>query len=247
MRRASTRAKVFVATLVSVALSLGVAGTAAGSVGKSAAESSDSSAGSVLLHDNLESYPNGARWVDASRHGKWKAVFDGYGRVGISKPDSQVLTLAPAVSKKASETHAALARTTETFGDLDMSMRMKTAKQLRRGSRANPWEVAWAIWHYKDNTHFYYLILKPNGWELGKADPAYGGAQRFLATGSKRFPIKKWHEIRVQQTGRTMKVWANGDLLTEFTDRERPYKSGAVAVYNEDAKTYFDEVLIRRP
>ena len=160
--------------------------------------------------------------------------------MGVAKADSNVLTLAPQASDKPSETHAALAATTGSFGDLDMTMRMKTVKQLREGrpnrgrsrgasgtTRTAPTSITWS--------------LKPNGWELGKADPAYEGAQRFLATGSKRFPIRKWHRIHVRQTGRTMKVWANGQFLTKFTDRERPYKRGKVAVYNEDA-----EDLLRR-
>jgi len=241
-RRTGTRAKVVLASLIAAVLPLSAAGVAG--AGAPTARSTES--GSVLLHDNLETYRHGTTWEDSSRHGKWKSIFDGYGRVGIAKADSKVLTLAPMVSDRASETHAALAATTASFGDLDMRMRMKTVKQLRDGN-PNPWEVAWGIWHYQDNTHFYYLILKPNGWELGKADPAYPGAQRFLATGSQRFPIGRWHDIRVRQVGRTMKVWANGGFLTKFTDRERPYKRGAVAVYNEDAKTYFDEVLITRP
>ena len=60
------------------------------------------------MHDNLESYRHGTAWKDSTRHGKWKAVFDGYGRVGVAKADSNVLTLAPQVSDRASETHAAL-------------------------------------------------------------------------------------------------------------------------------------------
>ena len=230
------------AGLLATALPLSAAGVAGAGT---PTNQRSSSAGSVLLHDNIEAY-RPASWADSTRHGKWRAVFDGYGRVGVARADSKVLTLAPKASDRASETHAALAATNESFGDFDMKMRMKTVKQLREG-RPNPWEVAWGLWHYQDNTHFYYLILKPNGWELGKADPAYGGAQRFLATGSKRFPIKRWHSIRVRQVGRTMKVWANGEFLTKFTDGERPYKRGKVAVYNEDAKTYFDEVLIRKP
>ena len=41
-----------------------------------------------------------------------------------------------------------------------------------------------------------------------------------------------------------MTVWADGQLLTKFTDTERPYTSGSVGFYNEDAKTYFDDVSV---
>ena len=93
----------------------------------------------------------------------------------------------------------------------------------------------------------YYLILKPRGWELGKGDPSYPGGQRFLRTGHRRFAIGAWQHVRVRQVGQRMKVWVNGRYLTRFVDRQRPYKNGTVAVYSEDAKTYFDDLLVTRP
>lgn len=195
------------------------------------------------LLDRFSRYDAGSNWTDGDTNGFWKTMFNGYGRVGIVRDGSKVLSLRPKVADQASETHAALVVSKRTFGNLDMRMRMKTVDQIREG-KANPWEVAWSMWNYRDNTHFYYLILKPNGWELGKGDPAYAGAQRFLATGSKSFPVGRWHNVRVRQVGRTMTVWANGQKLTSFTDNERPYTSGSIGVYNEDAKTYFDDVAV---
>ena len=212
--------------------------------GLSLASGAQAGTASPTLLDRFGQYDSGSQWEDSTTHGAWKAVFDGYGRVGVTKDDSKVLSLRPKVADKASETHAALVVSRKQFGDVDMEMRMKTVDQLREGP-ANPWEVAWSIWHYQDNTHFYYVILKPNGWEVGKADPAYPGAQRFLATGSKRFEVGKWHDVRVRQVGATMTVWANGQKLTSFKDGERPYKGGRVGVYNEDAKTYFDDIVVK--
>lgn len=200
-------------------------------------------ADTATLLDRFSGYTTGSEWRDSSTHGFWRAVFDGYGRIAVTKDDSKVLSLRPKVSDEADETHAALVVSKREFGDVDMRMRMKTVDQLREG-KANPWEVAWSLWHYQGNNRFYYLILKPNGWELGKADPEYPGAQRFLKTGSKRFEVGRWHNVRVRQVGRTMTVWANGQKLTTFKDGERPYKKGNVGVYNEDAKTFFDDVHV---
>ncbi|MDQ3986765.1 MAG: DUF1080 domain-containing protein [Actinomycetota bacterium] len=192
--------------------------------------------------DNFESLPVSTGWADGSTHGQWKARFDGYGSVGVERAGSKVLSLKPKASDTAGETHAALVTSRSSFGDVEFAVKAKTVRQLR-DPRPNPWESAWVIWHYKDNTHFYYLALKPNGWELGKADPNYQGAQRFLATGSSmQFPVGKWANVRVRQVGRKISVWANGELLTTFTDRERPYTSGNLGLYNEDSKTYFDDV-----
>jgi hypothetical protein len=201
-------------------------------------------ADTATLLDRFSDYSAGTEWSDSSTHGFWRAVFDGYGRIAVTKDDSKVLSLRPRVSDSADETHGALVVSKREFGDLDMTMRMKTVDQLREG-KPNPWEVAWSLWHYEGNNRFYYLILKPNGWELGKADPAYPGAQRFLKTGSKGFAVGRWHDVRVRQVGRTMTVWANGEKLTSFKDGERPYKTGSVGVYNEDAKTFFDDVHVQ--
>ena len=195
------------------------------------------------LLDRFSDYTAGSEWQDSTTHGFWRAVFDGYGRISVAKDDSKVLSLRPRVSDSADETHAALVVSKREFGDVDMRLRMKTVDQLREG-KANPWEVAWSVWHYQGNNRFYYLILKPNGWELGKADPNYAGAQRFLKTGSKRFAVGRWHNVRVRQVGATMTVWANGQKLTSFKDSQSPYKTGSVGVYNEDAKTFFDDVHV---
>lgn len=202
-----------------------------------------SRAGSVSLRDDFEAKRT-AVWTEGSRHGAWTTRFDGYGKVAVQRAGSKVLMLRPEASESPGETHAALVTSERSFSGMKLSVRAKTVKQLRATS-PNPWESAWVIWNYKDNTHFYYLALKPNGWEVGKADPNYEGAQRFLATGSDmRFPVGTWASVKVTQVGATMTVSVNGKLLTRFTDEERPYTSGAVGLYNEDAKTYFDDVRV---
>lgn len=97
-----------------------------------------------------------------------------------------------------------------------------------------------------DSAHFYYLALKPSGWELGKRDPAYPGGQRFLATGATpSFPIGTWEHVEVTQATDgnghptfTVKATVNGIPVTlaTFTDTERPYLSGKVGNYNEDSQ-----------
>ena len=101
------------------------------------------------------------------------------------------------------------------------------------------------LWGYQDNLHFYYLVLKPTGWELGKEDPAYPGAQRFLATGPGDYPVGRWHTVRVRQVGNEITAWANGALLTRIRDVERPYLSGRLGLYNEDAEVHFRRVVIK--
>ena len=160
---------------------------------------------------------------------------------------TQVLIESPAVSTSSGVTHASLVNTTASFGDMDTTVRLRTVQQLRTPT-PNPWEVAWVLWHYTDDTHFYYLALKPNGWELGKEDPAYPGAQRYLVTSSSpTYAVGTWHTVRVRQIANVMTVWADGTQLASFTDNERPYTSGTLGLYNEDSLVHFDDVKVTTP
>lgn len=130
-----------------------------------------------------------------------------------------------------------------SFSDVRFSADFSTLEQLRTGSAPNAWESAWAVFGHTDDEHFYYVAFKPNGWELGKVDPAYPGAQRYLATGSTpTCAIGTEHSFDIQQDGNVISVSLDGVLLTTFTDNERPYLSGSIGFYTEDAKVAFDNV-----
>ena len=189
--------------------------------------------------------PAGRSFGDGEAVGTWRVGFTGYGTVRAEDDGGLVLALRPKASSRADETHAALVHSGATYGDVDLRLRVKTVAQLRSGSTPNAWESTWVLWHYADNTHFYYLALKPNGWELGKEDPAYPGAQRFLATGADvRFPVGGWHDVHVRQTGSTSTIEVDGQVLTTFVDRERPYGSGRIGLYSEDAHVRFAGVVV---
>jgi hypothetical protein len=175
------------------------------------------------------------RWRDGTVHGRWRAVFDGQGTTGSK--DGAVL-LRPRAPQGQTETHASLVVSRDFYHDVRYQVRLRTTARLRRPA-PNPWEVAWVVWSYTDQQHFYYLTLKPNGWELGKRDPAYPGGQRFLGTGQPVFPPGRWYEVGIAQRGATLTVQVNGRRLTVQTDGERPYASGAVGFYTEDAEAEF--------
>jgi hypothetical protein len=175
-------------------------------------------------------------------------MYNGFGVNTVALDGTKVLSQSPQVSTRASETHGSLVVTSSAYGDFDATVQVKTLAQLRIGSTPNPWEVAWVLWHHSDDEHFYSFTPKPNGWELGKEDPAYPGAQRYLRTGSTpTFPIGRWYTMRIRQVGTTITAWVDGVQITSFTDTERPYASGAFGLYNEDALVHFDDVAINTP
>lgn len=177
----------------------------------------------------------------------WRVVHDGYGRAGVEATEEgqTVHYLAPTVSNLEGETHAALKATNETYEDFDLRVRVRTIEQLRQGTAPNPWEVGWVLWHYTDDRHFYYLALKPNGWELGKRDPEYPGGQRFLASDTTpTFYFNTWYEVRIVQIGDQVSVWVDDLHLATFEDEERPYGRGEIGLYSEDAYAQFADVRI---
>lgn len=198
-----------------------------------------------LLTVTVVAFGIGAFAVTGARAGgDWTVVFDGYGSVRRAfVQDREAHELAPAAARRPDETHAALVVSTRSFDDLRLTMEVRTARQLRRGSPPNPWEAAWAVWHYQDEGHFYYLVLKPNGWELGKRHPEGEGGQRFLASGdTPAYPLGAWYRLDVTQVGPTITVRVDGRLLTRFTDDHEPYLGGRIGMYVEDAVAQFAAV-----
>jgi hypothetical protein len=156
---------------------------------------------------------------------------------------SRVVVLSPKAAEHADATHAALLITSQSYsGRISFEGRVQTVRQIRTGSEPNPWECAWMVWNYTDDEHFYYIALKPNGWELGKRDPAYPGGQRFLASGEDVFPIGAWHSFAIIQENARIVVRLNGVEVASFTDTERPYLEGRLGLYSEDAEVLLDNI-----
>lgn len=172
------------------------------------------------------------------RFGAWTVRFDGYGCVRVDAAGSRsVLHMGPKAASRDFHTHAPLVLG-PTFGDrLAFHARIETVAQVRREGHPNPWEVAWVVWQYQSDERFYYFIPKPNGWELGKRDPAYPGGQRFLASGTDAlFPIGRVYDVTVVQVRDEVAVFVDGREIARVRDPERPYHSGRIGIYSEDAE-----------
>ncbi|HEX4555625.1 MAG TPA: hypothetical protein VH249_16655 [Xanthobacteraceae bacterium] len=156
---------------------------------------------------------------------------------------SRVLVLSPKAAASSETTHSALVVTRKRYhGNLSFAGRVQTVRQLRTGSAPNPWECAWVVWNFQDAEHFYYLAIKPNGWELGKRDPAYPGGQRFLASGHSDYPLGVWHRFVVTQEGGRITVDVNGTKVASYHDIERTYVGGALGFYAEDAEVQIGDI-----
>lgn len=184
--------------------------------------------------------------ADGASVGVWAVVFGGYGCVRPEAQDAESwFALAPGAVGQPDSTRASLVVGPRQRSAFRLSLRLVADRPLRTGSPPNPWETAWVVWDYTDNDHFYYAILKPNGWEVGKRDPAYPGGQRFLATGtSPLYPMGPWYHVVIERASGRTSLSADGVTLTTFVDRERPYTRGRIGFYTEDAAVRFSDVAL---
>jgi hypothetical protein len=142
-------------------------------------------------------------------------------------------------------------KSTDTFCNFAMKFDMNTVKQLRQNSPPNTWETGWIFWRYTDTFHYYWLLIKPNGIELGKKDcdtctnPVDG--QKFLVTKSTpKLTLNTWDKINVAMTGNHIKVFVNNNLVIDYRDTTMSpkLKSGSVAMYSEDAYVLYNNMVV---
>ena len=171
---------------------------------------------------------------------KWLSV---WGRAIVRGGRLELSSTPPASPE---QTASSLVLSRLTWSDLSFSFDTTTLSQLRRPA-PNAWEVAWVFFRYGDLAHYYWLALKPNGWELGKKDggPPDGSApQIFLETGSQPvFPIGRRHHVQISMVAGTISVTVNGAPLLTYTDPS-PLPSGAIGFYEEDSRVAFDDVAV---
>jgi large repetitive protein len=201
--------------------------------------------------------------ADGSIFGAWQSVFGGGGCVAvITSNGKKILHENPRVAMTPAQTFSSLVVGPTLSAPFTFQGQLLTVRQQRTGSLPNPWEVAWIIWNYTDNQHFYYFIPKTNGWELGKADPVFPGGQRFIQLISKPvFAPGVWHSFNVTHSlNNTMTISIDNVLITSFTDTPcvtgnptlaacpagaaPPYSAGKIGLYNEDSEVNFSDIAL---
>ena len=153
-----------------------------------------------------------------------------------------VFTLASQVPVSPGETHSALVTSRRTWGDQTFSYTLTTLAQLRTGSAPNTWEVGWSMFRFRDLHHYYWFILRPNGWELGKKQGS--DTQIFLATGTAPSLVAgQTNRIRINVQGARVQVSVDGTTVVDYTDAH-PLAPGSVALYEEDSLVRFESVSV---
>jgi Domain of Unknown Function (DUF1080) len=192
--------------------------------------------------------------IDAiSPNGNWRGVEDGHGAMGVETDEkgNNIFFLNPKAADRKNDTYSALVRSVNNFTDFELTLNIRTDKQLRLNDPANSWEAGWVFFRYGDAFHYYWLVVKSNGVELGKkdcdncVDPFMG--QIFLKElKDPTLQIGNWSTWNIQANGNRIKVSIDGNQLIDYTDATMSEKlrGGAIALYSEDADVVYDNVSI---
>lgn len=139
------------------------------------------------------------------------------------------------------ETHSALVTSPSDMADGTFAFTATTLAQLRTGSAPNPWEVAWAMFRFRDLSDYYWFILKPNGWELGKKQGS--DRQIFLQTGSSPvLAVGRPNRVQIVTRGAHIRVLVDGRLVSDYVDANPLPSGGSVGLYEEDSRVQFRDV-----
>ncbi len=178
---------------------------------------------------------------------EWQTAYDGEGEVAFSQG---AVTLTPRASTDASETHAALALSSDVWKDFHLSVRATTLSQLRTAS-PNDWEVFWIFFNYipvGDLKETNYFILKTSGIELGKAYDDVG--QTFLITeDSPALTIGQEVLYELEKQGTTLTISIDGTQIATYTDASTSERTlydveGSIGLYTEDASVEVTSVTL---
>lgn len=215
------------------------------------------------------------RWAEGSNHGLWTVKLDGMGQIipvdvpGVGRVLQLESSANPDPDIWGDTASSLVVSTATTGGDIQITARVRTIEQMRneadpsRGA-PNGWEAVWLGWNYTEPStgtrRFYYVTLKPVGFELGKVDQsiALPGGQRFLWTDSDPFDFGTWYSVRIVQIGSNIKVWVDDVLRADFTDGvgstgfplwgatvgEVVMTGGGIVLYHEDARVQFDDIYV---
>ena len=222
------------------------------------------------LYDNFPDPAYRLNDGQTSANGKWRCLYTGGGIVETRKSSAggtdNYIYLAPMASTSRNETHGAAVATTKMFKDFDLTLHVKTIKQLRTGSTPNNWETAWLNWCRSDSItdinemrfHAYAFTLKIDGFQLEKKDNENqdDAAEIYLVTQNApdvRLNVSQKWRIKVTGTATgtpRIEVWVDDMQIVNYIDNRTPLNSekmkrqGPIVLYTEDAAVAFDNVFI---
>jgi hypothetical protein len=206
-----------------------------------------------VLYDNFENGIYDLTNEASSPNGKWRSIDNGYGAMGVKTDDrgNNIFFLRPKAAETKNETFSALATTVNNYTDFALTLDVITDKQLRLNTRPNSWEAAWVLFRYTDIFHYYWLLVKPDGVELGKKDcnsctDPIGGQVFLKRLDAPNLTFDRWSKWNIQALDNHIVVSIDGNRIIDYIDKNasETLANGSVGLYTEDADVAFDNIYI---
>ena len=221
------------------------------------------------MKDNFDSSSWSLSDGQDSPDGKWHCNYKSGGTAacqtssGGSRTGGKVMFLQP--SYTSGQTKAVFVRNRTKFYDFELTFDMRTVSQNRTPT-PNNWEVGWLIFRYTDDWHHYYMLIqRDGGLELGRKDYfPHVEQQQFLVTNANNAPtfvLGQWYNFKLRCVKNNIRVWIDGVSQCNITDDGSfgfdsatggtpPAPSSALyggyfGPYNEDAAVEYDNVVCR--
>jgi glucose/arabinose dehydrogenase len=207
------------------------------------------------LYDNFENGTYILNDGQVSPNGLWSNVYTGEGVSEVKEEPTghHIFFMSPKIASLASESHTGLVSTTKNFSDFEMSVNVKTEKQLRQNIQPNPWEVAGVFFRYRDDHRNYGLLLKPVGIELSKREcnnnncPSKAETVYLYTNSEPKFNIGSLSNLYIKVIGNQMTIGINGSKVFDYVDKNMSsqLRNGTIGLYTDDAAASFDNVYIK--
>lgn len=215
-----------------------------------------SSVGRPYLYEDFEGYETGELWYETEYHGNWQVQPSGNQVVQVVDWDGgdKQVQIESADVGGGGGTAASLVTSLREFDNWSrIVFEFKTDVQFRTPT-PNVWEVLWSMFNFKSVNRFYFVAIKPDGWEITKEwHNGVSQQQDFLAYSfSTHWPVGNWMRVTIDQsvsgssvtltvTAEDLTAGSGPQVLATVTDDGTrgsgpAYPDGKVCMYSEDAR-----------
>ena len=100
------------------------------------------------------------------------------------------------------------------------------------------------FWESEENNWRYFIVINSNGTQICKT---VNSEHNCITRGDKYIGYNTWHTVKVICRGDQIKVYIDGELVTEYIDAD-PLKNGRIQLETlgePDAEVYFDDILVK--
>lgn len=181
----------------------------------------------------------------------WEVAWDGSGKV-VFEESTESLYLKPATAAKKSETYSALVLSKKQFTNFSAEITYTNIAATRINDPPNAWENFWLFFNYMMGSDGHkltnYLVVKPNGAEIGRAwgetNQAFVKTTSGILGPSARYGQEvKLKVDRLENSFFGAVGWRS--LAKSLGENDLYQQDGKIGLYTEDAEVRVSKVCVQ--